>query len=132
MLNVAIIGYGRWGPNYYRCFNNIDIARTHCVVDTDRAILDKLHDDIIYYDSIDVMLNDDNIDAVVIATPPSTHKDILLKLGGRFPVLCEKPLTDNYSNSLCIAQNSNIFMVGYLYIFNPFIREIKRIINSLG
>jgi len=65
-----------------------------------------------YYTNGDDLINDPEIDAVYIATPPDTHKYYGLKVAvaGK-PCCIEKPLSPNYSDSLAIYKafnNSNI------------------------
>lgn len=49
-----------------------------------------------WYDDADALLADPEIDAVYVASPPSTHKELVLKCAkaGK-PVLCEKPMALN-------------------------------------
>lgn len=61
----------------------------------------KRHDiDTIYTDA-DALINDENIDAIYIATPPDTHKLYALKVAKAGKICCiEKPMTPNYADSL--------------------------------
>ncbi|AUP81493.1 oxidoreductase [Flavivirga eckloniae] len=53
----------------------------------------------------DELINDDDIDAVYIATPPDTHKYYALKVAAANKPCCiEKPMTPSYSESLAIHQ----------------------------
>ncbi len=50
-----------------------------------------------WYDDADKLINDPDVDAVYIATPPSSHKDYTLAVAGAGkPVYVEKPMALNY------------------------------------
>lgn len=54
-----------------------------------------------YYTNADDLINDTDIDAVYIATPPDTHKLYALKVANAGKICCiEKPMSPNYADSL--------------------------------
>jgi predicted dehydrogenase len=61
-----------------------------------------------YYTDADALINDPDVDAVYIATPPDTHKFFGLKVvaAGK-PCCIEKPLSTNYTDSLAIYSAFN-------------------------
>ncbi|WP_294173538.1 Gfo/Idh/MocA family oxidoreductase [uncultured Clostridium sp.] len=62
-----------------------------------------------YYTDIDKFLNDDNIEAVYIATPHNYHVEYAKKcIEAKKHILCEKPFSYNYKTSkevLDLAKN---------------------------
>ncbi len=81
------------------------------------------------------LVNDPKIQAVIIATPQQTHRDIALAafaLGK--PVFCEKPLGANMDDSLVMttaAEASGIVnMVGFNYIRTPASQYARQLIAS--
>lgn len=71
-----------------------------------------------------VLVNDPLVEAIVIASPQSTHRDIAeaaFALGK--PVLCEKPMGATLADSLAMTQSAEkanaINMVGFNYIRTP-------------
>lgn len=57
-----------------------------------------------YYTDADALIDDADIDAVYIATPPDSHKYYALKVAAAGKPCCiEKPLAPNYADSLAIA-----------------------------
>ncbi len=64
----------------------------------------KRHNISYYYDKVDAILNDPEIDIVYIATPPSSHKELALKAAhaGK-PAYIEKPMAANYED--CLVMN---------------------------
>ena len=65
----------------------------------------KRHEITKYYVDADALINDDDIDAVYIATPPDTHRHYALKVAevGK-PCCIEKPMTSSYTDSLAIYE----------------------------
>ena len=68
-----------------------------------------------YYSDINEFLNDDNIDAVYIATPHNYHMEYAIKcIKAKKHILCEKPFSYNYKTSkevLDSAKENNVFIL---------------------
>jgi predicted dehydrogenase len=82
-----------------------------------------------------ILVNDPHIDAVVVATPPASHKDIVLAaLAAGKHVFCEKPLGFSPAESLQLAEAAEAAglanMVGYNYIRTPASQLAKQIIDA--
>ncbi|OBQ52549.1 Gfo/Idh/MocA family oxidoreductase [Tamlana sp. s12] len=61
----------------------------------------KRHQIDTYYTDADQLINDPNVDAVYIATPPDSHKYYALKVAAAGKPCCiEKPLSPSYADSL--------------------------------
>lgn len=81
------------------------------------------------------LVSDPRIDAIVVATPPDTHKAIVLEaLALGKAVFCEKPLGFSAADSLLLAQAAEAAgvanMVGYNFIRSPASQLAKQIIDS--
>ena len=81
------------------------------------------------------LVHDPAIDAILVATPPATHKEIVLAaLALGKPVFCEKPLGFSAAESLQLAQAAESAgvanMVGYNYIRTPASQLARQIIAS--
>lgn len=78
---------------------------------------------------------DPGIDAVIIATPNDTHKDIAIACanGGKH-IMCEKPLGLNFHESAEMyraAKKNNVkHMTAFTYRFAPSMRYLKHLIDS--
>lgn len=88
-----------------------------------------------YYTDADALINDPEIDAIYIATPPDTHKYYGLKVASAGKPCCiEKPLASNYLDSLAIRDafiNKNIpLFVAYYRRSLPRFRQIKTWLES--
>ena len=82
-----------------------------------------------------VLVDDPAIEAVVIASPQSTHRDIALAAFAQGKhVLCEKPLGENLAQSLQMVKAANksgcTNMVGFNYIRTPASQLAREIIAS--
>ena len=142
MIRIGIIGYGYWGPNLVRNFMNVEGCAVTHVCDLDIKKLDvskKKYPSINTTNSIDQIFENSEIDAVVIATPVSTHYDLASKaLESNKHILVEKPLTNNVEQAQILGKKANdknkILMIDHTYLYTPAIQKIKELIdsNSLG
>ena len=82
MINIAIIGYGYWGPNLVRNFSSTANCNLHTVVDfrAERLVVAKRnHPSVHTSNNTDDVFNNNEIDAIVIATPVFTHFELAKK-----------------------------------------------------
>jgi predicted dehydrogenase len=133
MIGVAVIGAGHWGPNLIRNFHNHQTSVVRWVVDRDAARLDQVaarFPDLRITDDAANAFGDDQVDAVVVATPTTTHYALVraaLEAGKH--VLVEKPITTNSAEGLALCdladQVERTLMVGHVFIYNPAITQVK-------
>ena len=134
MINVGVIGVGRWGLNYLRTLKSIKNASVGWICSSTKETLEKA----IAETKIDAkttvdykdILKDDEIDAVIISSPASTHYRIARDslLSGK-NALVEKPVCLNSKDAADLLKISDkkkkILMAGHLHLFNPGIQRIK-------
>ena len=77
----------------------------------------------------------DDVDSVLICTPPSTHFPVsMAALRKGMHVLCEKPLALNSKEALEMVtlsvKNATVLKCGFNHRYHPSLREIKRIIAT--
>ncbi|HPV15898.1 MAG TPA: Gfo/Idh/MocA family oxidoreductase [Bacteroidales bacterium] len=108
MINWGIIGCGnvtevKSGP----AFNKVRNSRLLAVMRRDAALAAdyaKRHNVPRYYSNADDLINDTDVNAVYIATPPGSHAMYALRaLQAGKPVYIEKPMAANYGE--CIRIN---------------------------
>lgn len=81
-----------------------------------------------WYDDADRLIEDRDVDAVYIATPPSTHRPYALKAAGAGkPVYVEKPMAQNYAECIemieaCEAAGVPLFVAYYRRTLPVFVR----------
>ncbi len=90
----------------------------------------KIHNIDKYYSDIDEFLNDENIDAVYIATPHNYHMEYAKKcIKAKKHILCEKPFSYNHKTGkevLELAKDNNVFIMEALWtLFLPAVNKAK-------
>jgi predicted dehydrogenase len=132
-LNVALIGFGYWGPNYARVLNELSGVRVTVVCDRDADRLAQVrqrYPGVVTCTEMDEVLARTDVDAVVIATPASTHQALVgAALQSGRHVLVEKPMSLDVAggDALCAlaADAGRVLMVGYTFLYNPGVRKMK-------
>lgn len=138
MIGVAVVGAGHWGPHLVRNFNDHLSSQTLWVVDQAemrRKAIGERFPSVSLSADIDDALGDDRVDAVVIATPTSTHSGLVKRaLEAKKHVLVEKPITNSLTDAaeLCLLaeQYDRVLMVGHVFLFNPAVRAAKDYIDA--
>ena len=138
MIRVAVIGAGQWGPNLIRNFHNHRTSEVVWVVDADAGRLDQVRarfPDVRLDTAADSVMADGRVDAVVIATPTSTHHTLVKRaLEAGKHVLVEKPITADSSQAeeLCAlaARMDRILMVGHVFVYNPGVQRVKQLLDA--
>ena len=75
----------------------------------------------------------DDLDGVIVATPPATHFAVAVKaLNAGLYALVEKPLatTVEDAEAMVAASSGNRLMVGHTFEYNPAVRRLREIIDS--
>lgn len=126
MRKVAQIGCGYWGPNLLRNLVFQSACTVKRVIETDPervAYVRSNYPDIEVSSRLDDVWRDTDVDAVIVATPAATHKDIVLQaLEAGMHVLVEKPLALNVPDAelLCrvALEKDRVLMAGHTFLFN--------------
>jgi len=137
-VTVAIVGYGYWGPNLVRNYLELPTADIAMVCDQRLSQLEKAHaryPSLPVTQSYDDVLTDPDVDAVLLATPISTHYTLAraaLEAGKH--VFVEKPMTADAAHARELVafadQRRRVLMVGHTFVFSPPVRKVKEIIDS--
>lgn len=136
-IGVGVIGCGYWGPKLARNFNDLSQATLVAVADLreDRlSEIKQLYPDVITTRNYEQLFVDD-IDAIVIATPVSSHYPLAREalLAGKH-VLVEKPITavaDQAQELIDLADERGLtLMVGHTFEFNPAVETVREIVQS--
>ena len=137
-LSLGVIGCGRWGPNHIRVFCELDRSHVLACADASQTRLADMSKRFPHLrtttDHRD-LLDDDTIDAVIIATPADTHAAITraaLQAGKH--VLVEKPICSGSreaSELVQLAEDTGlVLMVGHVFLFNNGVNKLREIITS--
>jgi len=138
MTTVAIIGHGYWGPNLLRNYLEVPGVSVKWVCDPRPDALDKVRRrypaqaTTLDYGEV---LGDAAVDAVVIATPISTHFELAkgaLEAGKH--VFVEKPMTSSTADAeelVRLAHHTGLtLMVGHTFVFSPPVRKLGDLIHG--
>jgi predicted dehydrogenase len=109
MLRFAIIGAGAIAQSYVAVFSGQRYARVVGVADPALERARKVAEALACpaFASHDELLQDLDVDAAVICTPPATHVEVGLDLLERgIPVLCEKPLALDHASACKLVDAS--------------------------
>ncbi|NLG41797.1 MAG: Gfo/Idh/MocA family oxidoreductase [Phycisphaerae bacterium] len=137
-IRLGLMGFGYWGPNLLRNFAGSPGAMPVMLADPQPARLAKakaMYPALETVTDADLLLGNDSIDAVVIATPVSTHFALAkraLECGKH--VLLEKPMTATVAEAeelvRLAAERDLRLMVDHTFLYNPAIRTIRELIGS--
>lgn len=138
-INWGIIGCGdvtekKSGPGFQKANNSrlVAVMRRNRDLAEDYA---RRHSVPAWYDSAEALINDPEVDAVYIATPPSSHKEYtLITAKAGKPVYVEKPMALNYAEcremiSACEAARVPLFVAYYRRALPRFLK-IKNLLDS--
>ncbi|MSU74834.1 Gfo/Idh/MocA family oxidoreductase [Candidatus Kaiserbacteria bacterium] len=119
--HLALIGSGRWGSVIKKTL----LAMPEC-----ELAYEATHD-------WKTILEKDDVDGVLIATPPHTHAGIALPFIKKgLPVFIEKPLTMNLAEAKQLQEaaeeSGSTVMVGHQHLYNPPFIKTKELFTSLG
>ena len=138
MIRVGVIGYGYWGPNIVRNFNNGDVSRVMMVCDQRTESLRRVQQ---AYPQMSVtrdcaeLINSPLIDVVAVVTPVWTHFELAkaaLKNGKH--VFVEKPFTFTSAQAeelVNLAEQKHLLiMVDHTFLFTGAVKKIRQLIDD--
>jgi predicted dehydrogenase len=135
VIRIALIGFGYWGPNYARVLSDLPDAELTAICDQqpDRlSLVRQRYGSVAACATLDDLFARDDVDAVVIATPASTHEALVrASLAAGRHVLVEKPMALHAAGSetLCDLADAagRVLMVGYTFLYNAGVRKMKEV-----
>ena len=135
-IRLGIVGMGYWGPNLARNFATLDTCELAWCCELDdakRAQCEAAYPQTRFTPDLDDLLSDPDLDAIVIATPGSTHAAIaqrVLEAGKNCFV--EKPLAQDVESAKRLARLADerglVLMVGHLLCYHPGVRQLADLI----
>ncbi len=138
MITVAVVGAGGWGKNLVRNFASLADCRLKTICDLSPELLEKHgagYPGVQTTQEVGDVLADDEIDAVVVATPAPTHFDLARRvLDAGKHVYVEKPLTLSVGEAEALVEQADAagrkLMVGHLLEYHPCVLRLKELIDS--
>ncbi|MEP7145920.1 MAG: Gfo/Idh/MocA family oxidoreductase [bacterium] len=137
-MNLGIIGFGYWGANLVSNFASLREVNLKTVVDTRegrKEALSKICPSAVFSTSPEKLIEDPEIDAVVIATPVSSHFEFALKsLRNNKHVLIEKPMTSSTEEAMILIdlaeKKKKVLMVDHTFLYTGAVQKMKSLIEN--
>jgi predicted dehydrogenase len=135
---LAVVGLGYWGPNLLRVLvDDANVAvRWLCDLDEERLVrYGRRYPAIRTTRCFEDVLADDEVDAVVIATPVFTHVDLCTRslLAGKHTFV-EKPLATSTALAddlvALAAARDRVLMCGHTFVYSPAVDAVRRMLDE--
>ena len=137
MIRVGVVGLGKMGMSHLSIFRAHPQVELAGVCDSTGYLLSVLgkYTGVATYSDLDTMLANEQLDAVVIATPSALHAPMVrTALSRGLHVFCEKPFCLDPADSMALAalaaRSGLVTQVGYHYRFVGAFAEIKRLLDA--
>ena len=138
MTSVGVVGLGYWGPNLARNFDRLPDAELTWLCDASDEALERwgtAFPSARTTGSLDDLLADDSLDAVVVATPVTTHAELAERvLAAGKHCFVEKPLARSEQDAERVVEAARaaerVLMVGHLLEYHPGVQQLAELVRS--
>ncbi len=138
MTTVGVVGLGYWGPNLARNFDRLPDAELTWLCDASEEALTRwgpAFPSARTTSSFDDLLNDEALDAIVIATPVPSHADLATRvLSAGKHCFVEKPLARSEEEAEAVVKAARaadrVLLVGHLLEYHPGVQRLAQIVTS--
>jgi predicted dehydrogenase len=138
VTTVAVVGLGYWGPNLARNFDRLPDVELTWLCDASEEALARwgsAFPSARTTTEFDDLLNDEALDAVVIATPVPTHADLATRvLAAGKHCFVEKPLARSEEEAEAVVKAAEaagrVLMVGHLLEYHPGVVRLAELVRS--
>ena len=137
MIKAAIVGLGWWGQNLVNSMRGSDVLRFTTAHTRNAATAAAFcgEADLNWVGSLDAILSDEQIDAIVFATPHSQHPDQIIRAAGAGKhVFIEKPFSLSLSAAARAKQAADaagiVLAVGFNRRFHPSMALLREAVTS--
>jgi len=138
-LNVGVIGLGRLGRVYAEDLARyVSNASLVAVADNRAEVAARFAQEYAvpkYYECYGDLLNDEDVAAVAVITPTSTHKETVIEAAGRGKaIFCEKPISLSIADATemldAVERRGAFFQMGFQRRFDTGYIEAKHKIDA--
>lgn len=137
-LSIAVVGLGYWGPNWLRNISLLDDCKLSYGCDMNAARCKKfaaMYPATAFTSDYEKMLEDPSLDAVIIATPTSSHYPLAAKaLNAGKHVLVEKPMTSKVEEAKKLValakKRKKVLAVDHTFAFTESVKKIQSYVES--
>jgi predicted dehydrogenase len=137
-VRVGVVGLGYWGPNLARNLAAVPGCELRWLCDSDAAARERVAASFAgarTTDELERLLQDDELDAVVLATPVPTHAELATRVAqaGKH-CFVEKPLATTTADAeaavAAAASAGKLLMVGHLLEYHPAVARLKQLVDD--
>jgi predicted dehydrogenase len=137
-VRLALVGCGYWGPKVVRASASVPEVEVAALIDRDLRLAENLQRNYTsarVADSLTDVLENEEVDAVIVATPPETHTEVAAEalMAGKH-VLVEKPLARSADDCRLLgslAEERDLrLMVGHTFRFSPAVRMVRQLLDA--
>jgi predicted dehydrogenase len=137
-LRVGVLGLGYWGPNIVRVLHDLgdaDVVWACDLREDARVRVARRYPAVRMTADYMEILDDENVDAVVVATPVRTHHELAAAaLDRRKHVFVEKPLAASVAEANDLVARANdvgvVLMPGHTFLYSPPVNAARELIRS--
>lgn len=137
-LRLGVVGLGYWGPNLLRVLMEQEDVDVAWICDRDEARLPRFggrYPSVQQTQRFDDLLDDDALDAVVIATPICTHTDLATRaLRSGKHTFVEKPMATSSEDANRLHELAGecglTLMCGHTFLFSPAVQYVKSMLDD--
>ena len=138
MTSIGVVGLGYWGPNLARNFDRLPGCELAWLCDASEGALERFgagFPGVRTTSSVTDLLDDDTLDAIVLATPVPTHADMARQvLDAGKHCFVEKPLAQSVEEAEGVVEAARaagrVLMVGHLLEYHPGVEHLSRLVDS--
>lgn len=135
---IGIIGCGYWGPNLLRNVVNDPQSEAVAIADLDEErvrTVGRQYPSLEATTDVDGLLQREDVDAVAIATPVSTHYELAKTALERDKhVLLEKPMTASVAEADALIELADrqglVLMVDHTFLYTGAVRKVRELIDD--
>jgi UDP-N-acetylglucosamine 3-dehydrogenase len=137
-ISIAVVGVGRMGTNHARILSEMQGVKLSAVCDANKELAEKAGKRFFaenVYTDIDMMLETEDVDAVIIALPTVEHLSAAKKCLNRGKdILVEKPMASTLAECEEIIREAGrtgkTLMIGHIERFNPVILKLREFLDQ--
>jgi predicted dehydrogenase len=137
-VTVGVVGMNYWGPNLARNLDRLESCRVSWICDRDPEVLGRhraAYRQARFTERYEDLLEDEELDAVVIATPVPTHAPLARQaLEAGKDAFVEKPLAVTGAEATALAalaeERDRVLMVDHLLVYHPAVEKLRSLIDE--
>ena len=136
MINLGLVGAGKWGKNYINTINRMPGIRLAAVVSSNSETRNFVQTDVELFSSWSSII-DISLDGLILAVPPRVQTEIAMSaLKARLPLLLEKPMALDPNEAEKINKASSeqkvFILVNHIYLHHPVYMKLKQLLINEG